>query len=66
MLKRIIDGRCDRTFVVASQRPALICKTVEAVVTENEMVEQPDAQQVSSFPQSCSEHPILWARRGIS
>lgn len=43
VLKRTIDGRCDRTFAVASQRPALICKTIEAVVTENEMVEQLDA-----------------------
>ncbi len=58
-LKRNIDGRCDRTFSVASQRPARICKTIETVVTENEMVEQPDAQEVSSFPQSCGERPIL-------
>jgi hypothetical protein len=29
----------DRTFAGASQRPALICKTIETVVTENEMVE---------------------------
>lgn len=65
-LRRVIKGRCDRTFAVASQRPALIGKTVEAVVTENEMVEQPDTQQFSSFPQPCSERPILWARRGIS
>jgi len=65
-LNRIIDRRCDRAFAVASQRPALICKTIETVVTENEMVEQPDAQEVSSFPQSCGERPILRARRGIS
>ncbi len=55
-----------KTFAVASQRPALICKTKETVVTENEMVEQPDAQHISSFPQSCGERPILRARRGIS
>ena len=30
------------------------------------MVEQPDAQQVSRFPQPCGERPILDARRGIS
>lgn len=30
------------------------------------MVEQPDAQQVSSAPQSCGERPIFGARRGIS
>jgi hypothetical protein len=42
-LKKIVDERCDRIFAVVSQRPALICKTIEAVVTENEMVEQPDA-----------------------
>jgi hypothetical protein len=58
MLRRIIDDKCDRTFAIASQRPALICKTVEAVVTENEMVEQPDAQQVSSFPQACGKRGI--------
>lgn len=39
VLKRIIDVRCDGTFAVASQRPALICKTIERVVTENELVE---------------------------
>jgi hypothetical protein len=49
-----------------SQWPALIGKTIESVVTENEMVEQPDTQQVSSFPQSCGKRPILRARRGIS
>jgi hypothetical protein len=59
LLGRIIDGKCNRTFAVASQRPALICKTVEAAFTENEMVEQPDAQYVASFPQSCGERPIL-------
>lgn len=57
---------CDRTIAIASQRPALICKTIEAIVAENEMVEQPDAQQVSSFPQSCGKRAILRARRGIS
>jgi len=44
LLRRIIDGNGDRTFAVASQRPALIGKTIETVVTENKMVEQPDAQ----------------------
>ena len=44
LLKEIIDAKGDRTFAPASQRPALICKTIETVVTENEMVEQPDAQ----------------------
>lgn len=43
-LKRIIDGVCNRTFAVASQLPALVRKTIEAIVTENEMVEEPDAQ----------------------
>jgi len=66
VLKRIIDVRCDRTFAVASQRPALIGETIETVITENEMVKQPDAQEVSRFPQSCGERPILGARRGIS
>ena len=54
------DSRC------RLQRPALIGKTIETVVPENEMVEQPDAQQVSSISQSCGERPILRARRGIS
>jgi len=44
VLKRIIDVRCDRTFAVASQRPALIGKTIDAVIAENEMIEQLDAQ----------------------
>lgn len=44
VLKKIIDGKRDRTLAVASQRPALICKTVETILTKNEMVEQPDAQ----------------------
>ncbi|MEQ1846722.1 MAG: hypothetical protein ABL983_14245 [Nitrospira sp.] len=38
-LRRIIDGKYNRTFAVASQRPALIRKTVVTIVTENEMVE---------------------------
>lgn len=44
LLKRTIDAKCDRTFAVASQRPGLIGKTIETILTENEMVEQPDAQ----------------------
>jgi len=56
---RIIDGRCNKTFALTSQQPALIGKTIETVVTENETVEEPDAQQFSSVPQSCGERPIL-------
>lgn len=48
--RRTIAGRRDRTFAVASQRPALIGKTVETVVTENQMVKESDTQQVSRFP----------------
>jgi hypothetical protein len=59
VLKRIIKGMCNWIFAVASQRPALICKTIETVVTENEMVEEPDAREVAGFPQSCGERPIL-------
>lgn len=44
LLRKIIGGRYDRSFAVASQRPSLICKTIETVITENEMVEQLDAQ----------------------
>ncbi len=39
VLRGRIDRRCDRTGAIASQRPALIGKTIETVVTENEMVE---------------------------
>lgn len=39
LLKGIIDGKRDRTFSVASELPALICITIEPIVTENEMVE---------------------------
>jgi hypothetical protein len=34
----------EKTEAVASQRPALICKTIQPVVTENEMIKQLDAQ----------------------
>ena len=54
----------ERTLGGATQRPALICKTIETAVTENEMVEQPDTQSVSSFPQPCGERPILRTRCG--
>lgn len=50
--RRIIDRRCDRTFAVASQRPALIGETIETIISENEMVEQPDVEQVAGFPQA--------------
>jgi len=40
----IVDGWRARTFTIPSQRPALICKTIEAVVTDDQMVEQPYAQ----------------------
>lgn len=66
LLRRIIERRCNSTFSVSSHRPALIRKTIESVVSENEVIEQPDAQQLSSFPQSCGERPILRARRRIS
>lgn len=45
-----MDNQKRKREAVASQRPALIGKTIETIVPENEMVEQPDAQQVSSFP----------------
>jgi hypothetical protein len=62
----MIDMTCDRTFAVASQRPAVIGKTIETIVTENEMVEQPYAQQISCFPQACGERPILGTGHGIA
>ena len=66
LLRKLIGSKNDRAFDVASQRPALIGKTIETVVTENQMVEQLDAKQVSHFAQSCGERPILRAWRGIS
>lgn len=39
VFRRIIDGKFDRTFAAALERPALICKTKETTVTRNEMVE---------------------------
>ncbi len=36
----------------ASQRPTLLYKTIETVVTENEMVEHSDAQYLSNFTQT--------------
>lgn len=50
----------------SSQWPALVRKAVKAVITKDEMVEQPDAKQVARLPQSCRERPILRARCGIS
>lgn len=44
VLRRIIVGRRDRPFAFASQRPTVIGKTIETILTENEMVEQHDAQ----------------------
>ena len=41
-LRRALKEVSGRT--VASQRPALIGETIETVVTENEMIKQPDAQ----------------------
>lgn len=55
----IIAGRCDRTFSIVSQRTALIRETVEAVVTENELIEEPDSQEVSPLSQLCDKRPIL-------
>lgn len=40
LFSMIIAGRCDRTFSIVSQRTALIRETVEAVVTENELIEE--------------------------
>ena len=62
LLRGMIEGRCHRTFTVASHRPALVRKTIQTVVTENEVVEQPDTQQVSSVSQPCGEGSILRAR----
>jgi hypothetical protein len=34
VLKMITDGKCNKTFAIVSQRPTLICNTIETVVTE--------------------------------
>ncbi len=62
----VIVNKCDRTFAVASLRPALIGKTVETIVPENEMAEQSDVQEVSSLPQPCGESSILRTQYEIS
>lgn len=46
-----------------SQEPALIHKTVEAVLTENEVIRQRDAEQFSSLPNPRGEPAILRTRR---
>mgnify|MGYP007089154745 CR=1 FL=1 len=42
--RRIFERRYDSTFAVPSQRPALIGETIETIVTENEVIEEPDTQ----------------------
>ena len=66
LLKKIVEGKEDRTVAVASHRPALICKTVDAIITENQVVEEPDAKHVASVPQSCGKRAIFRARSRIS
>lgn len=44
LLRETTDGDHDRILSVASQRPSLIGKTIETIITKNEMVEQSDAQ----------------------
>ena len=50
--------------IEAAQRPAVI--SVETVLTENEVVEQPDAEQFTGPPESCGQRSIFDARCGIA
>ena len=43
----------------ASRRPALIRKTVDAILTKNKMVEDSDADQVADLTESGGEHNIF-------
>ena len=47
-------------------RPALIGEAVAAFVSEDEMIEQADAEQVGALPESVGEHAILLAGRHIT
>lgn len=51
--------------IEATQRPAVISKAAGAVVTENEVVEQPNAEQFTGLPESCAQRSIFDARCGI-
>ncbi|MEO7861575.1 MAG: hypothetical protein ABIU05_14285, partial [Nitrospirales bacterium] len=46
--------------------PALISEAVAALVSENEMVQESDAEQVGTLPESAGEDAILLAGRHIS
>jgi hypothetical protein len=46
--------------------PALIGEAVAAVISENEMVKQGDAEQVGPLPESAGEDAILLAGGGIA
>jgi hypothetical protein len=44
----------------------LVGEAVAALISEDEMVEQGDAEQVGTLPESAGEHAILWAGCGIA
>ena len=41
--------------------PALVGEAVAAFVSEDEMIQEGDAEQVGALPESAGEHAILWA-----
>ena len=49
----------------ASRRPSLICKAVGAIVAQNKMVEDGDADEVTGLTESSGEHTIFGTRRRI-
>ena len=47
-------------------RPALIGEAVAVLISEDEMVEQSDAEQVGALLEPAGEHTILLAGRNIA
>ena len=46
--------------------PALIGEAIVALVGEDEMIQEHDAEQLGSLPEPAGEHAILVAGRGIA
>ena len=59
IVKPILTMRNKKQRFCASRRPALICKAVGAIVAENNMVEDGNADQVPGLTESGGEHNIF-------
>ena len=59
IVKAIVTTRTKHSRFCASRRPALIRKAVGAIVAQNNMVEDDDADQVTGLTESGCEHTIF-------